>query len=684
MVGRRFCNAFVLSVSVISWTISVAGCASSSFVMLRDIPANPLSVPLDLFSLNGPEPTERTFQLLRRYDLKKQFRETPQEATDCLQRLAQADPSAEKMYALAELAYINGQRAVLAGDMSTALDRYGESATSAYTYLLDTRFDWERNPYDPQFRRACDVYNGALEQVLRILKNLGELRPGSTCVVETKEQSFDVSVVMRGAWHEEDFGDFEFVSDYRVEGLKNHYRTYGLGVPLIAIRQNHPDQEPHEKYYPSGLVFPVTALLRVMPQEGQAAVAGGRRRCVLELHDPLVSSNIRVADRLVPLETDLSTPLGYFLEQPIFKGKELATRGLLHPGPAQEIRGLYMLEPYDPQKIPVVMVHGLWSSPLTWMEMFNDLRGLPEVRNHYQFWFYLYPTGQPFWISATQFREDLMESRSTLDPQRQNSELDKMVLVGHSMGGLVSKMQAIDSQEDFWNIVSQQPFDNLSASLEVRESLEKTFFFQANPSIQRVITIATPHRGSNFSNGRTQLLSRWLIDMPRKLVGARDQVLKDNPDLIVDRRLFLIDTSIESLAPESPVLPVMLNAALAPWVKHHNIVGLVSHEAGELGVKERLVSRVSERIVGDDVGEGDGIVEFANAHLENVSSEIVVDADHTGVHRHPRSILEVRRILMEHLKEVGHSDKPVVPVSQVPTRPEPDFFTSVIRPLPPL
>ena len=96
------------------------------------------------------------------------------------------------------------------------------------------------------------------------------------------------------------------------------------------------------------------------------------------------------------------------------------------------------------------------------------------------------------------------------------------------------------------------------------------------------------------------------------------------------------------------------------------------------------MSRVSERIVGDDVGEGDGIVEFANAHLEHVSSEIVVDAEHTGVHRHPRSILEVRRILLDHLKEVGSSDKPVVPVNQVPVRPELDFSAPDIRALPPL
>ena len=73
--------------------------------------------------------------------------------------------------------------------------------------------------------------------------------------------------------------------------------------------------------------------------------------------------------------------------------------------------GLYMVQPYEPGKIPVLMVHGLWSSPMTWMEMFNDLRSQPEIRDHYQFWFYLYPTGQPFWLSAAQLRRDLAKVR---------------------------------------------------------------------------------------------------------------------------------------------------------------------------------------------------------------------------------------------------------------------------------
>ena len=111
--------------------------------------------------------------------------------------------------------------------------------------------------------------------------------------------------------------------------------------------------------------------------------------------------------------------------------------------------GLYMVQPYEPGKIPVLMVHGLWSSPMTWMEMFNDLRSQPEIRDHYQFWFYLYPTGQPFWLSAAQLRRDLAKVREVLDPTHQEPALDQMVLIGHSMGGLVSQLQTLQSGDDY-------------------------------------------------------------------------------------------------------------------------------------------------------------------------------------------------------------------------------------------
>jgi len=625
-------TARAISLALLLWSAVASGCAGTNYVSLRHAPQNPLSGPLKLLSFQGPRATARTEQLLRRYDLSK---------SDVEQRLARlqdeiaAEPQPEKLYAFAELAYIGGKRAEALRNEALALDLYGASVAHAYWYLLDPQLDRFRNPYDPQFRGACDLYNGSLEAAMRIVSRNGQLLPGHTYTIRTRNQLFKVAIVSRGRWHPEDFEQLKFVSDYEINGLTNRHHTYGLGVPLIAVRRGHESEDSAEQFYPSGLSFAATAFLRV------TRPPGGRDtdhpvHCVLELHDPLVGRDILVDDRIVPLETDLSTPLAYFLDSPDLKeSHNIATWALLRPESASRLKGLYMLEPYDPRKIPVLMVHGLWSSPVTWMEMFNDLRSFPKLRDQYQFWFYLYPTGQPFWISASQLRDDLAGVRRTIDPRNEQPALDQMVLVGHSMGGLVSKLQTLESGQDYWQILSDRPFDELQGDGETRDRLARTVFFHPNPSIRRVITIATPHRGSDFANDYTRWLGRKLITLPELMVGLTQDVTRDNPDLFKDTGFLTINTSIDSLAPDAPIFPVMMKSRRAAWTRYHNIVGLVPEKG----------------IVGSLAAGSDGVVAFDSAHLDDADSEITVAAGHISIHRHPKSILEVRRILLEHRVE---------------------------------
>ena len=630
----------------------VSGCASSRWIKLRSTPRNPLAAPLQLVSFGGPKPTPRTMQLLRRYDLVDDLSGDRRDLLSKLNQILVNDPKADTVYAVAELAYLGAQRAELRSKQA-ALDLYGASVMHAYLYLFDPRFAPVNNPYDPHFRGACDLYNASLEGVLRLLRHQGTLRPGRACTIQTASRQIDVHVVLRSSgWQEDDFSHFEFASDYQVRGLRNHYRAYGLGVPLIGVRKPRDPQRPGEQFYPPNLSFPVTAFLRVMPPtaatDGTSPNGPVRLQAMLELFDPLVSTEVQVAGQRVPLETDLTTPLAYFLNQPEFDENRMSNLGLLNPEKAQTLTGLYMLEPFQPGKIPVVMVHGFWSSPVAWMEMFNDLRSEPEIHKHFQFWFYLYPSGQPFWFSAAQMREDLARLRTVVDPYHQQPALDQMVLVGHSMGGLVSKLQTVDSGSEFWNIVSDKPFEQLVATPQDRNTFAHTFFFQPNPSIRRVITIGTPHRGSRFANETTRWIGRRLISMPVRMLQGRQKLVRDNPGYFRQDGPLGIDTSIDSLVPDSPFLSVLLRARPGPWVSYHNIIGQVPETA--------FLGRVS--------GESDGVVSLASAHLTDVATEIVVPADHLSVHRHPRTILEVRRVLLEHLQSLR--SYPVYPARRLP------------------
>lgn len=616
--------------------ILLAGCTSSTYVSVRRVPHNPLAGPLDLLSRSGPKPSARTRQLLRRYDLTSTQTLQPKAVLQKLEEQIAVEPTIDKTYAYAELSYIQAKRSQVLGQESAALDLYSAAVAHAYLYLFAPQFEHQRNAYDPQFRQACDIYNASLEEVLRIMNKQGRLRPGQTYTIAAEDQQLDVQVVTCGLWSLEDFEQFEFVSDYEVKGLANRHTTYGLGVPLIAIHRSQSSRDSASRFYPPGMSFPVTAILRAV--ERPCPIRRGTRRigCALELHDPLISDQVQVAGRLVPLETDLTTPLGFLLDKREFSGAGLATWGLINPGSAGHRRGLYMLEAFDPRKIPVILVHGLWSSPDTWTEMLNDLRSLPEIRNRYQFWAYLYPTGQPFWYSATQMREDLQTVRDTVDAERQCPALTEMVLIGHSMGGLVSRLQVLPGGDVYWRMMTDRPLEELEADAETREQIVRTLFFQPNPDIRRVITIGTPHRGSDFANDYTRWLGRKVIKLPTMLVQTKAQILRDNPGYFHNTDLFTINTSIDSLAPDSPLLRVMRASERPPWVKFDNIVGMVS--------RKKLLGRISEA--------GDGVVSYESAHLEDADSEIIVDADHISIHQHPRAILEVRRILLEHSQEM--------------------------------
>ncbi len=586
------------------------------------------------------QPSPRTQQQLRLLDLEDEWAQQPLAVLRRLGQYVQSEPTPEIVYAAAELSYLTAQQPPSNSRECAALDLYSTAVVYSYIYLFDHRLDRVRNPYDSQFHGASELYNKSLENLLRIANQQGQLKPGLVYNLQACGTEIKVAITLRGPWNNDDFESFEFVSDYNVAGLRNKHQTFGLGVPLIAIRKKHEGATPSEKYYPPGLSFPVTAFLRVLPS---SRVAGADSppavHCTLELVDPMETKEVEVAGRRAPLESDLSTPLAYYLNDPVLHTSALATFNMLNVDFGKQMGGLHMLEPYRPDRIPVVMVHGLWASPVTWMEMFNDLRADPQLRDQYQFWFYLYPTGQPFWLSAKQMREDLARAQQELDPHKQSAGMDHMVLVGHSMGGLVSKMQTIESRNEFWQLLSDRPFDELKAEPGIREQLGSTLFFRPNPSVRRVITIATPHRGSRMANRATRWLGRTLIKMPEMLAMKREQVLRENPDFFRDTDLLTIHTSIDSLSPNCQMLSAVERAKSPPWVTYHNIVGQVS--------KPRYLGRFGEAVPSDS----DGVVSVVNARQENVASEILVDSQHQSVHQHPRAILEVRRILLNHLAE---------------------------------
>jgi pimeloyl-ACP methyl ester carboxylesterase len=619
-----------LRLAVCALATAVLGCSYG--IGVRRSASTSLLADWRASAVEADDLSPRTWQTLHKLDLDSLYRRRPREALARLRELAGPAPPPPMLFALAEVSYLLGRRAEKENDPLACADYY-LCAGYAYHFLFPpgSAGPFRPSAFDPHFRLACDLYNAGLAKCIRAAQGIGRLDPRQQLHLPTPDgQGFHLSVVHHGfTWKPEEFGPLLFCADYQVHGLDNHYRGYGLGVPLISMRPAGLPARASAAFYPDEVSFPVTAFFRF---EGTVADLGSQRAGRLELYNPLEIRAVEVEGRTVPLETDLTTPLAYFLGH---TDLNVGLTGFLRADKVEKRAGVYMFEPYQPGKIPVLMVHGLLSSPLTWTPMFNDLRADPQLRKHFQFWFYLYPTGNPYLATAAELRQSLARLRAEVDPRRQDPALDQMVFVGHSMGGLVSRLLTRDSGNDFWRLVSPEPFDRLHLQPQARAELQPIFFFERVPAVKRVVFLGTPHHGSKLSPSPLGQLATRLVRLPSNLMDAARDLVQENPRAVAEGdggapRPARLPTSIDLLAPGSPALKLIAASTEPADVHFHSIIGVA---------------------YGEGVRGSDGVVPYTSAHLDGVDSEVVVPADHFHVHHHPRAVAEVRRILLEHLRQ---------------------------------
>jgi pimeloyl-ACP methyl ester carboxylesterase len=293
-----------------------------------------------------------------------------------------------------------------------------------------------------------------------------------------------------------------------------------------------------------------------------------------------------------------------------------------------EPTGISLLRPYERGKVPVIFVHGLWASPWSWSRTIGALEADPGVNSGFQLWTFGYSTGDPIPYSAHLLRRALDEVRQKLDPRKTDLAFERMVLIGHSMGGLLCKMIAVDSGDRIWRVVSDRTIGELTGEEEDIKLFRSGLTFTAYPGIRRVIYIATPHRGSRLDQGSIQKLGSRLIRVPDPLCAAHHRLVARNPPTF-SREHFRkgLPTSIDELEWGSPILTGLLEVAHAPTLKVHSIIAV------------RPDSPPDHRT--------DGLVAYESAHIAGVASEAVIPAGHL-CQDHAEVIGEVRRILAEH------------------------------------
>jgi pimeloyl-ACP methyl ester carboxylesterase len=328
----------------------------------------------------------------------------------------------------------------------------------------------------------------------------------------------------------------------------------------------------------------------------------------------------------VPLELEPTAALAYQLEgAPIWDFEIAGFR--FSDQSAIFGDGLVMMHPYRPGRIPVVLVHGTASSPVRWAELFNEISNDPVVGGRYQFWLYQYNSGQPILYSAMLLRRALRNVLSEIDPLGKDDTLRQTVMIGHSQGGILTKLMAIGSGNRFWQNATKEPFEDVKMAADTRELLREAMFFEPVPTLRRVVFIATPHRGAYEVSGWALDFIRRFINLPGTLVSQFHGLVQ--AETFADLKIKELPTSVDNMSPGHPFLRALNDLPIDPAITAHSIIAVLGD--------------------GPVTGESDGLVAYESAHIEGVASELVVRSRHSA-RGHPDTIEEVRRILREHLE----------------------------------
>lgn len=493
-------------------------------------------------------------------------------------------------------------------DALGAIGKYLNAAEAAANRLRE----------QPKDAAALHDYNFALARVFSTIRAAGIDAWSKPLVVPGYTVTHPK--VTRRFWEPAEY-DYTPCDELTVGGTAFTERAHrdGIGATLLAVRKT-PVTDYAKLFFRSAHVYySVTAVARF---EGN--------HCEIRMEDPLALETVEVVGHNFPLAGDFSTSVAMFLATE--KPDKLGLTRLLHPDKWKDTTLLYRLQPYDPNKIPILFVHGLQDTSATWMPMFNQLLDDPQIRDHYQFWFFTYPSGYPFPYSAGLLRHDLDRFDKAYPDHK------PIVIIGHSMGGLLTRLMLTDSGEDMWRYLFNQSPAETQMSPEDKELLASALIFKHRSDISRAIFLSTPHRGSIMASNWIGKIATKLVHLPKTMVEAGKEMTAVATETKGGFHLRRMPNSIDTLSPTSSFVVAMNKRPLAAGIPYNQVIG--------------------DRGKGDSPKSSDGVVEYWSSHLDGAQSTLIVPSGHP-THQNPEGIQEVRRILKLHLKSRSATSVPL-------------------------
>ena len=180
--------------------------------------------------------------------------------------------------------------------------------------------------------------------------------------------------------------------------------------------------------------------------------------------------------------------------------------------------------------LTVVLIQGLASSPRAWVDLGNELTGDEEIRRSYQVWQVFYRSGAPIAYNEKAIRRALEKTLARFDPRRTSKASRDMVLVGHSMGGVIARLLVLDAGDALWRgFLGHAPDDEQRQRLAV---VAPYLDLVPMAEVGRAVFLASPHRGAPMAGGRPGRMASQLIRLPRSLMteaGKIADVLEGTP-----------------------------------------------------------------------------------------------------------------------------------------------------------
>lgn len=395
-----------------------------------------------------------------------------------------------------------------------------------------------------------------------------------------------------------------FTGDY---ALTDRVIRPGIGAPLVAVMPGKTDftakLPAFESHYRS-----VTALVSV---EGSKAT--------VQLMDPIRKETLDFIGKDRPLTADYSSMVSLALSRE--RVDKLGLVRMLNPQRYASTARLAFVQPYDPKRIPILLVHGLQDTPATWLPMYLGLIQDPYIREHYQFWTFSYPSGYPFLYSASILRKEL----DRVD--RDHPDHKKIVIVGHSMGGIISRMMVTDAGEQLWRELFGKAPAETKISGRNRKLLEEALIFNARPDIARAVFICAPHRGSDLASNWIGRLSARLIRAPTLITDVASSAFRIATLDPAGMQLGRAPNSIDTLSPNNRSVRATAKLQIRNSIPFHSLMG--------------------DRDKCNTPNSSDGVVAYWSSHLDGAASEKIVPCNHSS-HQNPVAIAEVARILHLH------------------------------------